>query len=160
MNSPRVIRESGLAVECPECGHSVPLYGAADIKSVRGPREVAEMMLPIMAAMEREELWVVLMDARNHVLGLEDVYKGNVSASLVNIGELFMPALRRGRVASVILVHNHPSGDVTPSPDDLHMTAEAIAAGRLLDMPVKDHIIIAGESWTSLRDRGVKFEVL
>jgi DNA repair protein RadC len=58
----------------------------------------------------------------------------------------------------MILVHNHPSGDPTPSPDDLHMTAEAVAAGRLLDITVLDHLVIGHGSWVSLRDRGLAFE--
>jgi DNA repair protein RadC len=58
----------------------------------------------------------------------------------------------------VILIHNHPSGDPTASPDDLHLTAEALAAGRLMDIDVLDHIIIARDGWVSLRDRGVSFD--
>ena len=60
--------------------------------------------------------------------------------------------------SGVILVHNHPSGDPTPSPDDLHLTAEAIAAGRLLDVDVLDHVVIGQDAWISLRDRGVTFD--
>jgi DNA repair protein RadC len=58
----------------------------------------------------------------------------------------------------VIVVHNHPSGDPEPSPDDLHLTAEAIAAGRLLDIALLDHVIIGADSYVSLRDRGVSFD--
>ena len=61
-------------------------------------------------------------------------------------------------MTSVVLVHNHPSGDSTPSPDDLHLTAEALAAGRLLDINVLDHIVVASGGYTSLRDRGVSFD--
>jgi DNA repair protein RadC len=99
----------------------------------------------------------VLLNARNAVLATENVYVGNVSAAVVRIGELFRDAVRR-HAAGLILVHNHPSGDPTPSPDDLHLTAEAIAAGRLLDVAVLDHLVIGHDAWLSLRDRGVTFD--
>jgi DNA repair protein RadC len=84
-------------------------------------------------------------------------YQGNVSASLVRVGELFRDAVRLD-AAGVILVHNHPSGDPTPSPDDLHLTAEALAAGGLLDIDVLDHLVIGHDAYVSLRDRGVAFD--
>jgi len=80
-----------------------------------------------------------------------------VSAALVRVAELFRDAVR-GHAAGVIVVHNHPSGDPEPSPDDLHLTAEAIAAGRLLDIPLLDHIVLAQDAYISLRDRGVAFD--
>ena len=86
-----------------------------------------------MGSLEREELRVVLFNTKNVVLRVVTVYHGNVSASLVRIGELFRDAVRIN-AAGAILVHNHPSGDPTPSPDYLHLTAEALAAGRLLDI--------------------------
>ena len=85
------------------------------------------------------------------------VYQGNVSSSLVRVGELFRDAVRLN-AAGVILVHNHPSGDPTPSPDDLHLTAEALAAGRLLDIALLDHLVIGHDAYASLRDRGVSFD--
>jgi len=91
------------------------------------------------------------------VLSIERVYQGNVSAALVRVGELFRDAVRR-HAAGIIVVHNHPSGDPTPSPEDLHLTAEAVAAGRLLDVPVLDHLIIGHAAFVSLRDRGITFD--
>jgi DNA repair protein RadC len=81
---------------------------------------------------------------------LTTAYQGNVSASLVRVGELFRDAVRLD-AAGVILVHNHPSGDPTPSPDDLHLTAEALAAGRLLDIDLLDHLVIGHDAYVSLR---------
>ena len=95
--------------------------------SIRSPADLADRLVLQMGALEREELRVVLLNAKNVVLRVATIYVGNVSASLVRIGELFRDAVRLD-AAGVILVHNHPSGDPTPSPDDLHLTAEALAA--------------------------------
>ena len=125
--------------------------------SIRGPHDIADRLILQMGALEREELRVVILDTKNHVLRVSTVYQGNVSASLVRVGELFRDAVRL-HAASVILVHNHPSGDPTPSPDDLHLTAEALAAGRLLDIDLLDHLVIGHDAFVSLRDRGVGFD--
>jgi DNA repair protein RadC len=124
---------------------------------IRGPRDVADRLILQMGGLEREELRVVILDTKNHVLRVATVYQGNVSASLVRVGELYRDAVRLN-AASVILVHNHPSGDPTPSPDDLHLTAEALAAGRLLDIGLLDHLVIGHDAFVSLRDRGVDFD--
>ena len=125
--------------------------------SVRAPRDVADRLNVEMAPLEREELRVLLLNTKNCVLRQSTVYVGNVSAAVVRVAELFRDAVR-SHAAGVILVHNHPSGDPEPSPDDLHLTAEAIAAGRLLDVAVLDHVILARDGYVSLRDRGVSFD--
>ncbi len=125
--------------------------------TVRAPRDLADRLILQMGRLEREELRVVLLNTRNAVLAIETVYRGNVSTALVRVGELFRDAVRQ-HAAALILVHNHPSGDPAPSPDDLHLTAEAVAAGRLLDLPVLDHLIVGHEAYVSLRDRGVPFD--
>ena len=107
--------------------------------------------------LEREELRVLLLNTKNCVLRQTTVYVGNVSAAIVRVAELFRDAVRV-QAAGVILVHNHPSGDPEPSADDLHLTAEAVAAGRLLDVPVLDHVILARDGHVSLRDRGIAFD--
>jgi DNA repair protein RadC len=125
--------------------------------TIRGPADIADRLILQMGRLEREELRVVLLDTKNHVLRVATVYQGNVSSSLVRVGELFRDAVRLN-AAGVILVHNHPSGDPTPSPDDLHLTAEALAAGRLLDIAMLDHLVIGHDAYVSLRDRGVAFD--
>jgi DNA repair protein RadC len=125
--------------------------------AIRGPRDLADRLILQMGRLEREELRVVLLNTKNVVLAVETVYRGNVSASMVRVGELFRDAVRQ-HAAGIILVHNHPSGDPTPSPDDLHLTAEAVAAGRLLDVPVLDHLVIGHDAYMSLRDRGIPFD--
>jgi DNA repair protein RadC len=125
--------------------------------TIRGPADVADRLILQMGRLEREELRVVILDTKNHVLRVVTVYQGNVSASLVRVGELFRDSVRLN-AAAVILVHNHPSGDPTPSPDDMHLTAEALAAGRLLDIALLDHLVIGHDAYVSLRDRGVAFD--
>jgi DNA repair protein RadC len=123
---------------------------------IRTPRDVAERLILQMGRLEREELRVVLLNTKNVVLRVATVYQGNVSSSLVRVGELYRDAVRLN-ASGLILVHNHPSGDPTPSPDDLHLTAEALAAGRLLDIELLDHLVIGHDAFVSLRERGVAF---
>src|SRR5450755_4279887 len=121
-----------------------------------GRRLLADCLILQMGRLEREELRVVLLNTKNVVLRISTVYQGNVSSSLVRVGELYRDAVRLN-ASGVILVHNHPSGDPTPSPDDLHLTAEALAAGRLLDIELLDHLVIGHDAFVSLRERGVAF---
>jgi proteasome lid subunit RPN8/RPN11 len=152
----RIVRENGVSfADCPKCGARLR-FGRVAGRQIHSPRDIAEMLVEEMSALEREELRVAILNTRNGVLAVETVYMGNVSSSLVRIAELFTEAIRR-QASSILLVHNHPSGDPTPSPDDLRLTAEALAAGRMLDIALLDHIVIAGGSWVSLRDRGIEF---
>ena len=125
--------------------------------TVRAPRDVADRLVLQMGRLEREELRVVILNTKNTVLRVATVYQGNVASSLVRVGELFRDAVRLN-ASGVILVHNHPSGDPTPSPDDLHLTAEVLAAGRLLDIQLLDHLVVGHDAWVSLRDRGIAFD--
>lgn len=140
-----------------ELGRRVAADWPAGRLSVRAPRDLADRLVPQMGRLEREELRVILLNTKNVVLEVKTVYQGNVSTALVRIAELFRDAVRQ-HAAGLILVHNHPSGDPAPSPDDLHLTAEAVAAGRLLDLPVLDHLVIGHDAYVSLRDRGIPFD--
>jgi DNA repair protein RadC len=148
----------GPALTCPSCSARIAVAPPTGWH-LRSPHDLYLHLGVDMAALEREELRVVLLNTKNLVLRVATVYQGNVSSSLVRVGELFREAVR-DNVTSVVLVHNHPSGDATPSPDDLHLTAEALAAGRLLDIDVLDHVVIASGGYVSLRDRGVTFDRL
>jgi DNA repair protein RadC len=148
----------GQTLSCPNCTSQLRLPPLTiDNWTIRSPKDVADRLQLPMSHLEREEIRVLLLNAKNRVIEVNTTYTGNVSASQVRVGELFRDAVRRD-ASGIILVHNHPSGDATPSADDLHLTAEAIAAGRLLDIDVLDHVVIGGDTWTSLRDRGVTFD--
>ena len=109
-----------------------------------------------MSALEQEHLRVLLLDRRNRVLETVEVYKGSVNSSQVRVGELFKDAIR-ANASAIIVAHNHPSGDPTPSPDDVAVTRAMVQAGKLLDVDVLDHLVIGLGSWVSLKERGLGF---
>ena len=125
--------------------------------SIRSPRDVADRLVLQMGHLEREELRVVLLNAKNVVLRVVTVYQGNVSSS-AGPGRRAVPRRRPAERQPRDPRPQPPGGDPTPSPDDLHLTAEALAAGRLLDIDVLDHLVVGHDAWASLRDRGVSFE--
>lgn len=120
---------------------------------VRTPADVAERLLPMMGHLEREELRVVLLNTKNVATAMSTVYVGNLAGSNVRVGEVFSDAVRR-HAAAVVVAHNHPSGDTTPSAEDLRITGELAQAGRLLDIELLDHVVIGHGTWTSLRALG------
>ena len=122
--------------------------------TIRGPHDVADRLILQMGRLEREELRVVLLDTKNHVLRVATVYQGNVSSSLVRVGELFRDAVRLN-AAGAILVHNHPSGDPKPSRDDIEMTREIKAAAEPLGITIHDHLVIGRKGHSSFRSLGL-----
>jgi len=120
---------------------------------VRTPADVGDRLLAEMEPLEREELRVLLLDTKNVVRGSRMVYLGNLAGSAVRVGEVFRDAVR-ACAASVVVVHNHPSGDPAPSGEDLRITSELADAGRLLDIELLDHVIVGRGRWTSLRALG------
>ena len=120
---------------------------------IRSPGDVAERLLPAMSRLEREELRVAVLNTKNVVTALATVYVGNLAGSAVRVGEIYRDAVRRN-AAAVLVVHNHPSGDPTPSGEDLRITAELAEAGRLLDIELLDHLVIGRDRWVSLRAAG------
>jgi DNA repair protein RadC len=125
--------------------------------TVRSPQDVANLLRAEMALLEQEHMRVLLLNSKNQVLAMPEVYKGSVNTAQVRVSELFREAIREGCPA-IIVVHNHPSGDPTPSRDDIDMTRELIEAGKLLDIEVLDHIVIGGQDVVSLRDKGLGFD--
>ena len=120
---------------------------------VRSPGDLAERLLPSMGSLEREELRVATLNTKNVVTALATVYVGNLAGSAVRVGEVFRDAVRRN-AAAVLVVHNHPSGDPSPSGEDLRITADLAEAGRLLDIELLDHLVIGRDRWVSLRAVG------
>jgi DNA repair protein RadC len=96
---------------------------------------------------------VALLNTKNVVTGVVTVYVGNLAGSSVRVAEVFRDAIRRN-AAAILVAHNHPSGDPAPSGEDLRITAELAAAGRLLDVELLDHLVITRDAWISLRALG------
>jgi len=120
---------------------------------IGSPADLAERLMPAMGHLEREELRSVLLNTKNVVTGMVTIYCGNLAGSSVRIGEVFRDAVRR-QAASMVVVHNHPSGDPSPSAEDLRITRELAEAGRLLDIELLDHLVIGHGRWVSLRALG------
>ena len=123
---------------------------------VKSPADIANLLQAEMSFLEQEELRLVLLNTKNQVLAVTRVYKGNVNTSLIKVGELFKEAVRENCPALVV-VHNHPSGDPTPSPEDIKVTEQIVKAGKLLDIEVLDHLIIGHQRYISLKERGLGF---
>ena len=136
-----------------ELGRRIARVVPGDPWVVRTPNDAAEPLIDAMGALEREELRVLLLDTKNVVTGERTVYRGNLAGSSVRVGEVYRDAVR-ACAAAVVVVHNHPSGDPTPSAEDLRITAELADAGRLLDIELLDHLIVGRGRWTSLRALG------
>ena len=105
-----------------------------------------------MGALAQEQLRVLLLNTRNHVLGQRVIYQGNVNSSVIRPAEVFRPAVIES-APSIIISHNHPSKDPTPSPEDVSITRELVQAGKLLGIDLLDHVVIGGGRWVSLKER-------
>ena len=123
---------------------------------VGSPADVNALMGGEMTLLDQEHLRVLLLNTRNQVMAVTEVYKGSVSSALVRTAELFREAVRQN-APCIILVHNHPSGDPSPSPDDVVMTKAAVEAGKLLQIDVLDHVIIGDRRFASMKQLGLGF---
>lgn len=140
-----------------ELGRRLVREDPADPVYLNNPQSAANLVQFEMSAFTQEHLWVLLADTRNRWLGTEKIYKGSLNSSTVRIGELFKPAILRN-AASILLVHNHPSGDPTPSPEDIALTRAVVQVGKLLDIEVLDHIVIGNhQNYVSFKQRGLGF---
>lgn len=139
-----------------ELGRRTFTLSADDRLTIRSPGDVANFCVPEMRFLEQEQLRVILLSTKNQVIGRSNLYQGSLNRSIVRVAEVFRDAIRQS-AASVIVVHNHPSGDPTPSPEDIRVTTELVSAGRLLDVEVLDHVVIGGEKWISMKERSLGF---
>lgn len=140
-----------------DLGRRLASQSSSDRPVVHSPEDAADLVQYEMSALEQEQLRVILLNTRNHVLRIQTIYQGSLNSSQVRVGELFRPAIREN-AAAVIVVHNHPSGDPSPSPDDIALTKTIIEAGQLLDIQVLDHLIIGQGRFISLNRRGLGFD--
>jgi len=125
--------------------------------TINSPEDAANLVMAEMASLDQEHLRVLLLNTKHQVLGVHEIYVGNVDSSVVRAAEVFRPAVRENAPA-IVVVHNHPSGDPTPSEQDAAVTRDLVSAGKLLKIEVLDHLIIGdGGRWISLNAKGLGF---
>lgn len=139
-----------------ELGRRMVAASPEERPAIHSPADAAALVLYEMSALSQEHLWVILTDTRKRVMHIEKMYRGSLNASTVRVGEVFRAAIQRN-AAAILVVHNHPSGDPTPSPEDITLTRALIQAGRLLDIEVLDHLVIGQGRFVSLKERGLAF---
>jgi DNA repair protein RadC len=139
-----------------EIGRRLLVAAPHERPQITSPADAANLLMLEMAHLEQEHLRVLLLDTKNRVQASPTIYKGNVNTSVIRIAELFREAIRHNSTA-MIAVHNHPSGDPTPSPEDVQVTRHIVEAGNLLDIEVLDHLIIGQGRYVSLKERGLGF---
>jgi len=140
-----------------ELGRRLSVAQPEERPVIQSPDDAAVLLMYEMGALEQEYLRVILLDTRNRVVKMVDVYHGSLNASLIRVGEVFRDAVRIN-AASMIVAHNHPSGDPDPSPEDVQVTRAIVAAGKLLDIEVLDHLIIGKNRFVSLKAKRLGFD--
>ncbi len=124
--------------------------------TIRSPEDAFMLVDHEMSGLEQEEMRVLILDTRNRVLEIHSIVRGSLNSAQVRVGEIFRQAVRLN-AAAIIVIHNHPSGDPTPSSEDVALTRAIIQAGQLLDIEVLDHIIVGRNRYASLKERGLAF---
>jgi len=139
-----------------ELGRRLTLEAPELSGAISSPADAAELVRYEMQGLVQEQLWVILLDTRNRKIWIDKVYTGSLNSSMVRVGELFRAAIQRS-AASIILVHNHPSGDPSPSPEDVALTRSVVEAGKLMDIEVLDHLVIGHGRFVSMKEKSLGF---
>lgn len=140
-----------------ELGRRVLQADTGEQPLIHAPADAANLLMYEMMNLEQEQLRVILLNTRNRVIAVPTVYVGSLNTSVVRVAELFKPAIVHN-AAAVIVVHNHPSGDCSPSPEDVGVTRHLVQAGEMLSIPVLDHIILGRHRFVSLKERQLGFD--
>lgn len=139
-----------------EIGRRLVLLQCEERFQITSPADVARLMQVEMGYLDQEHLRAICVDTKNRVQKVHTIYIGSLNASMVRVGEVFKEAIKLNS-AAIIVVHNHPSGDPTPSVEDVMVTRQIIEAGKLLDIDVLDHLVIGHGRYVSMRERGLGF---
>jgi len=126
-------------------------------EQIRSPHDIAALLMIEMGFLDQEQMRVICLNTKSRLQKIHLVYQGSLNSSLIRVGELFREPLKLNS-AAVIIAHNHPSGEPDPSPEDVLVTREIVAAGKLLDVDVLDHLVIGQGKWVSLRERRLGFD--
>ena len=141
-----------------ELGRRIASLAPEERAEISCPQDAANLISAEMALLPQENLVALLLNTRNQVVGKRTIYIGTVNSSAVRPAEVLRPAIREN-APSIIVVHNHPSGDPTPSPEDIAITRDLAAAGKLMDIELLDHLIIGhGGRFVSLKQKGLGFD--
>ena len=139
-----------------ELGRRLSLETTEELPTINSPADAAALVMYEMSALSQEQLRVMLLNTKNQVLEIKTLYQGSLNSSAVRVGEVFKHAIT-ANAAATIICHNHPSGDPTPSPDDVAVTRAIVEAGQLLSIEVLDHIVVGGNRFVSLKERNLGF---
>lgn len=140
-----------------ELGRRLILSSGDSRPRITCPADAANLFLAAMSTEAQEQLRVMLLDSRHRVQRMSVVYVGNVNTSMIRVAEVFRQAVKDNS-AAIVVAHNHPSGDPTPSPEDVRVTEQMVRAGKMLDIEVLDHLIIGKQRYVSLKERGLGFK--
>lgn len=140
-----------------ELGKRLAMSGQESKPQIKTPADAAQMLMLHMGLLDQEEVRTLLLDTRNRVMASHMIYKGSLNAASMRVSEVFKEAVR-SNAAAIIVAHNHPSGDPSPSAEDIAVTKTLQNAGKLLDIELLDHIVIAHNRYVSLKERGLGFE--
>ncbi|HAP32709.1 MAG TPA: hypothetical protein DCQ14_06635, partial [Firmicutes bacterium] len=122
--------------------------------SFTSPQDVAAFLMEEMRYYQKEYFKAILLNTKNHVIAVEDISVGSLNSSIVHPREIFSPAVKKS-AASLILAHNHPSGDPSPSREDMDVTARLVEGGKMLGIKILDHIIIGEGKYCSFKEKGL-----
>ena len=145
------LAKAATIVAAVELGRRLSAKAAQKLEKIEGPEDVARYASPLLRFEQKEHFLVLLLDVRNRVLAMPTISVGSLTASVAHPREIFREAIRYS-AANMILIHNHPSGDPTPSREDVQLTKRMMKAGEIMGIPVLDHVIIAGDGFMSLKE--------
>ncbi len=137
-----------------ELGKRIALTLRADRYKIKCPADVGTLLMEEMRYLKKEHFNIILLNTKNEVISVENISIGSINASIVHPREVFLEAIKRSS-SSIILVHNHPSGDPQPSKEDIHITKRLVEAGKLIGIEVLDHIIIGDNVYISLKEKNI-----
>lgn len=127
---------------------------AAEISRITQAKDAFEIMLPMLADLDHEEFWMLILNRANHVKGKVLISRGGQSGTVVDLKIIFKIALEH-HASNLVLIHNHPSGNLKPSTEDLKLTKKIVEAGKMMEIPILDHLIISDRSFFSFADEGL-----
>ena len=137
-----------------ELGHRIAKSRLVASTSIRTPRDAADILMEQLRYLQKEHFVCLFLNSKNHIIAQETLSMGSLNASIVHPREVFRAAIKCSS-ASIVCAHNHPSGDPTPSPEDIQITKRLIEAGAIVGIDVLDHLVIGDGTYVSLKEKGL-----